>query len=1432
MCFPERSPCLPIAAVALTVTLTYGGAYAVPPRPLQVDIGHPSTASSTNDVQSGFQDFSVANRGGSAGGGSGPDIQTKTFESPLGKNGSVTVTLEAPDGKFKKLDFRDRGDVKAELGDLAEDFVFNEARLNLKFVGLKAGTYAVTTWHHDPGYAGGMIDIEVTGRPVVSGLVETKGFSDSPVAARFTFQTDGKDPVVVQMLSQSKDDKYVVCLNGFSLEAIPVVAAFDQDASTKSITQAICGVGNGAFASLNSGKDSSDIGSWWAMDHGVKLTVENVNHNDHRDRGPGGRLRRRGLADMLRDFVFFDTVASEHPKGNMRVNLEGLKPDTAYLFTWYGYENGPYATFPMFLYRDKIAKENLLFAKTNSFGNNTPPDAAANTFLATTDDRGAIRMIAGRGAAPGSNDDAKDGRTITYLNGLTIAAVDGLSKQWLADFAKKPKIAGRTARNPLGDSLTKDYSSEVELIPPTEPADALATFEVEAGFRVELVAAEPLVRDPVGMSFDERGRLFVAEMRGYNQGNRVPCSDARKLALETKKLGCVKLLEDTDGDGCFDKSSLYVDDLIWPNGVFAYDGGVFVAAAPDVFYCKDTNGDGRADIRELVFTGFGYSNWQHLPNSFRWGLDNRIHGASGSGGGEIRCPVHPDAKPVQIRGRDFAFDPRTLRLAPTNSSAQFGLSFDDWGNKFLCSNSSHILQVFFEDRYIVRNPYLVAPRSWRLIAAAGSLAPVFRISPPEPHRVVWMRMRTSGVIKGIVEKGGAATGYITAAGGTTIYRGDAWPAKYRNTSFTPECSSNVIHRNVLEPAGIEMVARRVDKNREFLASRDIWFRPVNMIHGPGGNLYMADMYRQVINEGVVLPPTLRKCFDLTEGCNRGRIYRVVPEGFKQPEIPDLGKATTAELVALLEHPNAWHHVTAARLLYQRQDRAAVEPLKKMAAGSSSALGRMHAMYALDGLSALSADVVLARLADRHAGVRRHAVRLSERVLVESPAVQEKLLAMVADDDLRVRYQLAFTLGDVPGEKATAALAAIAARDGGNRWVRLAVLSSSLGRAGDLFSRLAAEAAWRKTDTGRAFLESIAEQVGLQKDRKQVTKMLEALETFTGDEKRLSHAVVRGLSGGLEKSGGALRDHLASVKGSRARRVLAEMVEQSVALATDVEKSVERRLEAIRSLALAPFEEVGDVFPELLESRQPQAIQMAAFEALNRCQDVEVADMIVEAWPGFTPQVRGAAAEALFSRRERLSVLLAAIEDEVILTSQLDPARIKFLLAHPDKTIRKKAAELLADVKLARREEAVTAYQDVLTMKGDLARGKAVFKRECATCHRLEGVGYDLGLPLGAIKERGPDGILLNVLDPNRDLNPQYTNYVLVTDDGRSITGMIAAETANSITLTRAEGESDTVLRANIEELQNTGTSIMPEGLEKQISKREMADLIAYLMSLK
>ena len=221
----------------------------------------------------------------------------------------------------------------------------------------------------------------------------------------------------------------------------------------------------------------------------------------------------------------------------------------------------------------------------------------------------------------------------------------------------------------------------------------------------------------MAMAFDESGRLYVAEMRDYSEQDK-------------DRLGRVRLLEDTDGDGRFDKATIFAEDLSWPTAITCYDGGVFVGAAPDIYYLKDTDGDRKADVRKLVYTGFRRNNVQGLLNSFQWGLDNRIHGAASTSGGTDHAARRSlTFKPVSVSGRDFSFDPRTLELRPESGGAQHGMTFDDWGRKFVCSNSDHIQLVMFEDRYLARNPYVSAPGARVSIAADGPQAEVFRTSP-------------------------------------------------------------------------------------------------------------------------------------------------------------------------------------------------------------------------------------------------------------------------------------------------------------------------------------------------------------------------------------------------------------------------------------------------------------------------------------------------------------------------------------------------------------------------------------------------------------------------------------------------------------------------------------------------------------------------------
>ncbi|HKB35662.1 MAG TPA: PVC-type heme-binding CxxCH protein, partial [Gemmataceae bacterium] len=397
-----------------------------------------------------------------------------------------------------------------------------------------------------------------------------------------------------------------------------------------------------------------------------------------------------------------------------------------------------------------------------------------------------------------------------------------------------------------GSAPDKDYSAELPRIPPKTPADALKSFKLRPGFRIELVASEPLLRSPVALDFDENGRLFVVEYPEYNQ-------------YANKKFqghGRVRLLEDTDGDGRFDRATTYVDNLDSPVAIACYDGGVFVGAVPDIIYYKDSKGNGKADVRKPVFTGFARdAAGEGMFNSFRWGLDNRFHVSTSISGGNVRRADQKDAKSVSVRGQGFLFDPRGMTFEVTSGGGQHGMSMDDWGRTFVCENSNPIHMLLYDGRYVARNPYVQAPAAAVNIAPAGKYTKLFRISANEPWRVLRTRLRTEGKVPGS-DEGGQPSGFFTGATGVTVYRGNSWPEEYRGNVLVGEVSGNLVYRARLEPSGVGFTAQRADKDVEFLASRDNWFRPVQFANAPDGTLYVLDMYRELIEGAAFLPPQI------------------------------------------------------------------------------------------------------------------------------------------------------------------------------------------------------------------------------------------------------------------------------------------------------------------------------------------------------------------------------------------------------------------------------------------------------------------------------------------------------------------------------------------------------------------------------------------------
>ena len=954
----------------------------------------------------------------------------------------------------------------------------------------------------------------------------------------------------------------------------------------------------------------------------------------------------------------------------------------------------------------------------------------------------------------------------------------------------------------------------------SSPRRALKSGRIHPGFRLEPVAVEPLVTDPVSVCYDADGRLYVVEMRGYPYPEKTPT-------------GNVARLEDRDGDGRFEARTTFLDGLSWPTGIVPYDGGVFIAVAPDIIYAKDTSGDGVADVKKVLFTGFGIENVQGLLNGLLWAPDGWIYGVTSSNGGTIRNPSRPAAAPVAVNGRDFRFKPDGSVFEAISGGGQFGHSFDDWGHRFTCNNSNHIRQIVLPSWYLERNSALIPPPVILDIAAEGPAAPVFRMSLAEPWRVVRTRHRAADPVlsRRLPPTELFATGFFTSATGVTIYRGTAYPLEYRGNLFVGDVGGNLVHRKILSTDGATFLATRADANVEFLASTDNWFRPVNFANTPDGTLLVIDMYRETIEHPFSIPEPIKKHLDLTSGKDRGRLYELVYASGSRRTRPNLSRAPAAALAGLLADPDCWWRETAQRLLFERQDRSVIAPLNAMVKERPSAVGRLHALWTLELLAALDPAAISLGLDDPEPRVREQAIRLAETRLDREPALLTKVLVLADDPNPMVRFQLAFSLGEAStSPRAIAALASIASTDASSQWARAAVSSSISGRSSELVEALSQRPGFFMSPAGQAWIDELAFLAGSERDPGHAREFLRRLHTANIGPVPLMRAV-SALARGRQRAGGSFQRAARWGRCNTPWRMASLLTEAAQLAGSD--GRVQDRVVAIRLLGLADAKPARELFPGLLDARQAAAVQLAVLQSLAVLLDRDLAREIISHWKSMSPAVRREAVEVLFGRGHGIEAVIGALESRAIHPSELDPARLKQLQGLSSPSLQARARKVIAAETSASRDrnQIIASYRTAIDRAGDRDKGRDVFSKVCATCHQAEGRGAEVGPDLATVAGRSPEDLLTHILDPNRELAPSFVNYVVATEDGRVVSGIIALESANAISLKRAQGAIDVVARDQIETMASTGVSLMPEGLEKELSHQDLANLIAFVRSI-
>ncbi len=949
--------------------------------------------------------------------------------------------------------------------------------------------------------------------------------------------------------------------------------------------------------------------------------------------------------------------------------------------------------------------------------------------------------------------------------------------------------------------------------PDSEPipaVESLKHIQVPAGYRVELVASEPNVLDPVAFDWDAAQRLWVVEMADYPLG----------MDGQGKGGGRVRVLEDQDRDGFFETSHLFAENLNFPNGILAWRDGVLVSAAPEILFLRDTDGDGKCDSREVLLQGFNEGNQQLRVNGLRWGIDNWVYCANGghhaNHGLGTQVLSNRNGQSTTVGSRDFRFQPDNGVLQLESGPSQFGRNRDAWGHWFGTQNANPLWQYVISDRYFARNPYIPATASIQHIVGPGS-------------PVVFPASRLEKRFHSFEQ-----SGRYTSACGSNLYGDNVlFGSSDKLHAFTCEPFHNLVQHNVLEEDGVSYSASRSpdEAKFDFFASEDRWCRPVMARTGLDGGLWVADMYRYMIEHPEWLPPAgkaeLLPHYRL--GDDRGRIYRVVPQSDKEWTQPiRLDRLSAVELVGAMDCANETQRDKCQQLLLWKQDSTCLEPLKKLCRHGKFTQARVQALHTLDGLKALEATTIVDALSDTHPRVRENAILLAERK--EDPAILPELVKLVNDPDMKVALQLALSLGQWQDESAGIAILEIGIKHADNAAVVAAVMSSALPHVKTIVD----SAYFSHRQEFEKFREPFLRlAIGSNNQQAIATLLLSAIHVGVSVDYDTKYLNLNQFLMSLERSGSSLAvlnamDSTQQLKSSLA--AIDKIIGSAHDHARDPSRSDHERIVAATLLCRVPEQrELGcEILSQWLRPQFDADLQSSVLDALRKSASNSVPSKLVDAWSHFTPKLRGEAIDVLLSRTAWTEDLVDRIESGTISIASIELTQRSRMLQHPSKAIAARSKILFESQMRSSRSDIIERYRPALSLNGEVANGKSVFTRACANCHRRGEEGIDIGPNLATVINHSAAKLLVNILDPNIDIQPGFQSYACLLQSDEILTGILSNETANSITIKRENGTSQVVSRLEVAELRMSKLSMMPEGLEVKFNQQELADLLAFL----